>query len=305
MALLFAAAVSCQKAPIEGEPAGPAEDVTISLIAPASVTKAIGDGANAKVVYFTAFVDGQVVPSLCQEAALDNAGRAVVNLSLVKNVNYRFVFWAQTPVAQGATPYYDLSSFYVNSEVKVDYAVNANDDQRDAFCAVQDIYVNGSMNVDVYLRRPFAQINFVASDYEMLKQLGLQNGMLSEMTVVGLPDTIKLLDGTVSSSAANGVDALFAAAPIPSGEDEYFEINGEDYGYIGMNYVLAPENGDNVSVQGRFVNGTSVWETVLLPNVPIRSNYKTNIFGELFVEHGQLQIIIQPEFNTPDNIVTM
>ena len=90
---------------------------------------------------------------------------------------------------------------------------------------------------------------------------------------------------------------------MPSGEDEYITIRNTQYGHMGMNYVLASEDGDNVSVQGRFINGTSTWETVLLPNVPVRSNYKTNIVGELFVEHGQLQIIVQPEFNQPDEVV--
>ena len=298
-ATILFAAVACQKGPAETQ----TDEVVISVNAPAPATKAIGEGDHAKVLYFAAFVDGKSVPSLCQEAQLEN-GRAVLNLPLVKNVTYKFVFWAQTPVATGARPYYDLSTFYTDSKVKVDYAVNANDDQRDAFCATEEIFVDGSKNVDVYLRRPFAQINFASSDYEMLKYLGLQNGLLSEMTVKGIPDTITLLDGTVSSSgAATGLDALFAAAAVPSGEDEYITIRNTQYGYMGMNYVLASEDGDNVSVQGRFINGNAVWETVLLPNVPVRSNYKTNILGELFVEHGQLQIIIQPEFNQPDEVV--
>ena len=295
--LLFAAA-SCQKESAQ------TEEVAISLNAPVPATKAIGEGDYAKVVYFAAFVDGKSVPSLCQEAQLDENGRAVLKLPLVKNVTYKFVFWAQTPVAAGATPYYDLSTFYTDSKVKVDYAVKANDDQRDAFCATEEIFVDGSKKVDVYLRRPFAQINFASTDYEMLKYLDLHDGLLSEMAVKGVPDTIKLLDGTVTSSAAGiGLDALFAAAPVPSGDDEYITVLTNKCGYIGMNYVLASETGDNVSVQGRFTNGNAVWETDILPNVPIRSNYKTNIVGELFVEHGQLQIIVQPEFNQPDEVV--
>lgn len=300
-AVLLIAAVSCQKESVETK----TEKVTISLNAPVQSTKAIGEGDHAKIVYFAAFVDGMPVPSLCQETQLNN-GRAVLNLPLVKNVTYKFVFWAQTPVASGAKPYYDLSTFNTDSKVKVDYAVNANDDQRDAFCATEEIYVDGSKSVDVYLRRPFAQINFASSDYEMLKYLGLHDGLLSEMTVKGLPDTITLLDGTVASSGAStGLDAFFAAAAVPSGEDEYITVRGTQYGYIGMNYVLASEDGDNVSVQGRFTNGNATWETDILPNVPVRSNYKTNIVGELFVEHGQLQIIVQPEFNSPDEIVQM
>ena len=296
-AALILAAVACQKSPVADQ----TENVVISVNAPAPVAKAIGEGDYTKVVYFAAFVDGKSVPTLCQHVALVD-GRAVLNLPLVKNVTYKCVFWAQTPFTTDKMPYYDLSTFYTDSKVKVSYAVNANDDARDAFCATEEIYVDGKKNVDVYLRRPFAQVNFAASDYEMLKYLGLHDGLHSEMTVYGLPDTICLLDGTVTTSATEDKGAVFAAAPIPSGDDEYITVRDTEYGYIGMNYVLASQDGANVSVKGRFVNGNATWETDLLSNVPIRSNYKTNIVGELFVEHGQLQIIVVPDFNTPDYV---
>lgn len=304
---LVMATASCQKLFVENASEEDSSQVKILLSAPEVQTKSIGDGKKAKVVYYTAFVNGEAVPSLCRQAALGEDGSAVIDITLVKNVNYRFVFWAQTPVADGASPYYDLSSFYVDSKVKALYAVKANDDDRDAFCAAQDIYVDGSKDVTVTLHRPFAQVNFVSSDYEMLKQLNLQTGMHSEMSFVGIPDTITLLDGSVSSSSADGlgVDALFSEAPIPSGKDEYINVLGQDYGYIGMNYVFAPENGVNVSVKGRFINGGSIWETDLVPNVPIKMNYKTNILGELFVEHGKLQVVIVPNFKTPDEVVVM
>ena len=292
---------SCQKVTSQGEPTGQTETVRIALSAPASVTKTIGDGANAKVAYYTAFVNGKVVTSLSNTVNLDANGHAVIDLKLVKNVTYRFVFWAQTP----DKTYYDLSTFYTDSKVKVDYQVDANDDLRDAFCAAQDVTVTGEMDVTVYLKRPFAQINFGASDYEAVKYLELHDGMQSEMTVLGLPDTITVLDGSVSSSNNTPVDAVFALATIPTGEDEYLTVQNNQYGYIGMNYVLASESGDNVQVKGRFVNGSATWETILLPNVPVKTNYKTNILGEYFVEHGRLEIVILPEFETPDNNVNL
>ena len=242
VAALMLSVISCQKVSMhDGEPVGPTEQVTISLATPEPVTKLIADGEKAKDVYFTAFVDGRVVPSLCQKTQLGDDGQVVLDLKLVRNVKYRFVFWAQTPVADGAKPYYNLTTFYSDSKVKVDYAVKANDDQRDAFSAAEDVYVDGPKDVTIRLRRPFSQINFGSSDYDLLKQMNLHVGMLSEMTVYGLPDTITLLDGSVSSSSTAGIpfDALFAAAPIPTGKDEYMTVQGTTYGYLGMNYVVA------------------------------------------------------------------
>ena len=299
-AIVFAAG-SCQKLNSD-EPT--TDNVRISLVSPTPATKVIGDGTKAKIVYYAAFVEGKSIPTLCQTADLDANGQAVLNLKLVKNVNYTFVFWAQTPAVSGQPEYYDLSTFYTDSKVKVNYNVPANDDLRDAFCAVEDILVTGEIDKEVVLRRPFGQINFGASDYEMVKQLELHQGMTSEMIVSGVADIINVLDGSVSNSGtAVPFEAIFTPTAIPSGDDEYIIVQGVEYGYVGMNYVLASEIGETVSVKGKFVNGTSIWETDILPNVPIRRNHKTNIVGELFVEHGELKIIVVPDFNIPDEDV--
>lgn len=302
VALLLAVA-SCQKFSDNEGLVGQTENVTISISSPSPVTKTIGDGTKAKVAYYTAFVDGRAVESVSNKVELDDDGRAVLELKLVKNVTYRFVFWAQAPEVAGQEAYYDLSTFYTDSKVKVNYAVKANDDLRDAFCAMKEICVTGPVNETVPLYRPFAQINFGSSDYSYVKQLLLHEGMLSEMTVLGIPDTITVLDGSVSSSAGVPADAVFDFAAIPSGEDEYLTVQNNQYGYVGMNYILAAKERDIVSVKGRFINGDASWETTLLTNVPVQSNYKTNILGEFFVEHGRFEIVIQPSFETPDNVV--
>lgn len=303
-ALFILAVAGCGKINVERDDEARTDNVKITINTPSPVTKSIGDGTKAKIAYFTAFVNGKAVPSLCQQVELDN-GRAVLNLALVKYVDYKFVFWAQTPEAEGQENYFDLSTFYADSKVKVNYDVKANNDLRDAFCGSLDLYVDGEKDATVTLRRPFAQINFCSSDYELLKQLDLQQGMLSKMQIVGVSDIINILDGSLSCSEGFSAEAAFGAAPIPSGEDEYITVAGKEYGYCGMNYVLASEDGENVSVKGSFINGETTWETTLLPNVPIRRNYKTNILGELFVEHGQLHIVVEPGFESPDEVVTL
>lgn len=269
-------------------------------------TKAIGDGKMVKDVYYTAFVDGKPVHSLENKIQLEN-GSAEFEVSLVRNVTYKFVFWAQSPVADGAEAPYDLSEFYATSCVSVDYTVPANDDARDAFCAAKEITVKGEVSETVYLKRPFAQVNFCASDYELLKDLGLHNGLMSEVKVYGLPDVLKVLDGSVSSASETSatVDASFSLADVPSGEDEYITVKGNTYGYVAMNYVLATEIGETVRTSARMVNGTDSWETSLIENVPVRRNYKTNIVGEMFAENATLKIIVVPAFNIPDEVVPM
>ena len=128
--------------------------------------------------------------------------------------------------------------------------------------------------------------------------------MKSEAHIYGLPDVLNVLDGSVSVSGASvPVDAFFTMSAIPSGDDEYITVKGVDYGYVNMNYVLASEVGETVSVKAKMESGQSTWETDLIPNVPVRRNYKTNIVGDLFSEHAALQIIVVPDFKTPDEVV--
>ena len=295
---------SCQKAPVEPmEPAVQSESVRIQISSPdAMATKTIGDGTKATEVYYTAFVDGRPVASLQNRVALVD-GKAALNLKLVRNVCYQFVFWAQAVPQDGEASPYDLSEFYTKALIKADYYGKANDDSRDAFCAMHEILVQGPVDETVYLRRPFAQINFCAADYDMLKHLGLHDDLVSEAWVNGIPDVLNVLDGSVSSSGQALGDAHFSLSAIPSGDDEYITVAGNQYGYVNMNYVFASEIGETVSAKAGMVNGDCNWQTDLLPNVPVRRNYRTNIVGDLFSEHATLQIIVEPAFNDPDEIV--
>lgn len=296
---------SCQKDSEYAEPTGRREAVKIAVSAADLVsTKAIGDGTKVTEVYYTAFVDGKPVRSLQNKLALVN-GKAELNLNLVKNVEYKFAFWAQPVQQDGAASPFDVSKFYSDATVALNYDGLANDDNRDAFCAAKTILVTESLSENVYLRRPFAQINFCASDYEMVKEMGLHTDMKSEVRVYGLPDVLNVLDGTVSSSQGSSVsvDALFALSAKPSGEDEYITVQGNQYGYISMNYVLASDIGETVSVSAKIQSGNSLWETTRLDNVPVARNHKTHILGTLFTVNAKLEIIVVPDFETPDYIV--
>ena len=304
---LIAGMTACQKESEYGEPCGIGASVKMTVCSPeALVTKALGDGTKVTELYYTAFVDGKPVHSLQNKVALVN-GKAELDLRLVRYVKYKFVFWAQAVPQEGATSPYDVSEFFNDATVTVNYQGLANDDRRDAFCASKEVLVRGKDDVDVTLRRPFAQVNLCTSDYDMLKYLGLHEGMKSETHVYGLPNVLDVLNGSVSVSDESSVpvNALFSAASIPSGEDEYITVLGQQYGYIGMNYVLASEVGETVSVGAAMQNGESRWALDVIPNVPVARNHKTHIIGDLFSEHAIIQIVVVPDFETSDNIVNM
>ena len=72
-----------------------------------------------------------------------------------------------------------------------------------------------------------------------------------------------------------------------------------------MNYFLADrESSQNVTVGARFrssVKGTTD-VTIGIPNVPVQRNYRTNIIGNILTEQVVFNIVIDPNFKTPDHV---
>lgn len=296
--MIFAAAalaVSCQKGDSTQEGAS---EVTFSVGVPAGVAvKAIGDGNSATELYYAVFDDeGKYLEGLAQEAPLTVVGKtAEFSLKLVRNFTYTIVFWAQAPDA----PYtFDPEE----GVVTVDYSGDANDEKRDAFCQVHTFTVpdRATFEEAVYLKRPFAQINFGSADLDYVTELGLS--MKSTVVIDGLADTYDILNGVVSGSAKTELD--LATIPAQCNPSETLVVGGEEYGYVSMNYVLAPsaEGSELATVSATFAyNGADV--QVNVPNVPYRMNHRTNIIGSFFTDQVKFTIVVDEAFLQPDYII--
>ena len=295
--MIFAAAalaVSCQKG--DGTQEG-ASEVTFSVGVPAGVAvKSIGDGSSATELYYAVFDDeGKYLEGLAQEAPLVVEDKtAEITLKLVRNFTYTIVFWAQAP---GAPYTFDPEE----GVVTVDYSGDANDEKRDAFCKVHTFTVpdRATFEETVYLKRPFAQINFGAADLDYVTELGLS--MKSTVVIDGLADTYDILNGVVSGSAKTELD--LATIPAQCNPSETLVVGGEEYGYVSMNYVLAPsaEGSELATVSATFeYNGADV--QVNVPNVPYRMNHRTNIIGSFFTDQVKFTIVVDEAFLQPDYI---
>lgn len=296
--MIFAAAalaVSCQKG--DGTQEG-ASEVTFSVGVPAGVAvKAIGDGNSATELYYAVFDDeGKYLEGLAQEAPLVVEDKtAEITLKLVRNFTYTIVFWAQAP---GAPYTFDPEE----GVVTVDYSGDANDEKRDAFCKVHTFTVpdRATFEETVYLKRPFAQINFGSADLDYVAELGLS--MKSTVVIDGLADTYDILNGVVSGSAKTELD--LATIPAQCNPSETLVVGGEEYGYVSMNYVLAPsaEGSELATVSATFeYNGADV--QVNVPNVPYRMNHRTNIIGSFFTDQVKFTIVVDEAFLQPDYII--
>lgn len=153
----------------------------------------ISDGSKAKRLIWAVYdKEGNLLPELgngyeSTRLAEDNVagfGQVAedvekfphtITIRLVRGQEYNFAFWAQDAECT-AFDTQDLRS------VKIDYKGTnnnlANDELRDAFCKMENFTVTSaaSMEREIILRRPFAQVNvgIPASEYEALRQSGMR-----------------------------------------------------------------------------------------------------------------------------------
>ena len=307
MALLLAGA--CQKNEVSTLSSGEEVEVTLTVAVPGTLatkaveTELVSAGAETDIVYYEIW-DADKTKKLYPKAGEGTKSEEVenntaeINVSLVTDQTYTFIFWAQN-AACGAYDVTDLTS------VAIDYEViknKGNDDVFDAFYAVKQIEIKKSANYDpIILRRPFAQLNFGAS--VMSTDLGPIVVDSTYVTVSQLSTVFKTFEGI---GDVNNVveDVRFAAKGLVSateGENaQILNTNAKDYTWLTMDYMLMTEASATVDVNAMFrVYGIG---DVLhdIPSVSIKKNHRTNIVGDLFTADAQLNIIIDPNFVLDD-----
>ena len=239
-------------------------------------SRTISDGTGANTLKFAVFENNQEITGLAQTVAVANK-QATINTKLVKGHTYTFVFWAQN----SACTAYNTTNM---SAITVDYAANCNDESRDAFYKVDEITVNEAFEKTEVLTRPFAQINFLASDAAGV--VGV-DAYKSKVTVTGVPTTLNTLDGSVAGTT----NVTFDYATIPNETLAGYE----SYKYVAMNYILAATDKEVKNEVVLTVNdGAADVNTVTVANCPVQRNYRTNIFGDLFTLEGKFNIEIDP-----------
>ena len=284
------------------EPAAQGDDtVTFTVnLQNGNDSRAISDGTKAVNLTAFAYKDGQKVQ---QQTATFSGLKATVTFKLVKGVKYDFSFWAQSPDAKC----YTLSED--GTKVNIDYTQAAsNVDNDDAFYGVKkDVTVGTASDETVTIYRPFAQLNYGDNldDYEAAKAAGTE----VTKTLVTVKNAANVLDLT-TGQASGDVAVTYALAPVPS-ESKELTVGGTNYKWLAMNYLLVPgqvrmadtkittENGLVTTTLAVYAGDTLVNE-MSVANVPVQSNHRTNILGNLLTDKVNFNVVIDPEFDNPD-----
>ena len=260
-----------------------------------ALTKAVSQAGLVDIVYYDVWNEDMTKLLFSGSGPVEGC-RAELEVALVMDQTFQFIFWAQNENANGPYSWTNLKKVKVNYSK---FTVN-NKDCYDAFYAVEKIVADGNDKV-VRLYRPFAQLNFGTNTL---------NADFGEFTITSNSVTISKYASafdTVGGKAVDYVNApvTFTAATgglvqAESPDDKDLKVGEASYYWIAMNYLLVPEEQTaTVTVDAEF--NTKVGKVKhRIPNVPLSKNYRTNIVGDLFTSTAQLNIVVEESFKTPD-----
>ncbi len=310
--MLFA--TSCSNDELDVVQSGNEAQVTFSLAAEGGIaTRAISDGTGAKKLIYAVYnangelietianadVNGQIVDN----SAFDNGLTENVTITLAKGQQYTVAFWAQNPNCTAYTTT-DLKN------VTVDYVGLNNDETRDAFFKAETFTVTGNTEIDVVLKRPFAQINVgvYQTDWDAAVASGIEIEK-SKVTIEKAATSINLLTGEVKGEQTVEYGLGIIPAQFTASETLNVDLNKdgtkENYVYLSMSYILAndattgyakatledldftfaPKSGNNIN----FSEGLNA--------VPVQRNWRTNIIGKILTDDVTFNITIDPIYD--------
>ncbi|WP_455588994.1 fimbrillin family protein [Bacteroides rodentium] len=299
-------ATSCSNDELDAVQSGNEATVSFTLGVEGGVqTRAISDGTTAnRLVYAVFDKDGNRITTI---AKVDKTTSfpATESITLAKGQTYKVAFWAQNR----ATSAYVLDD---DMNLTIDYTSGTNNaEERDAFFKTETVTVTGNANLDVTLKRPFAQINVGVTDQDLAD--AEKSGIIieqSKVVISGVADQMNLVDGTVKGS----VKVEYPLADIPK---EKLTVSNTEYNYLSMSYILPnPDADEDKFVEGdskttlnkveftfKPINGNEIviGEKEGLNNVPVQRNWRTNIIGKLLTGDVTFNIKIDPIYEGENN----
>jgi len=316
--VLAAAAVfaACQKNEV-AETSGD-QKVTLNVSLPEVATKAnAGEGSAIDELYFELYyfndaMDYDLGDKLVAGKTSVTAGKATIDFTLMRNTKYRVLFWAQASGSVYGEPA-NLQAISMNYGTGSTPG-NGNDEKRDAFYGTQTFVTDGTVITCDPLKRPFAQLNFLATDFKT----GVEYEGIPMGNIELIKTTVEVVTAAPSFNVAKGgpvdgttpVNAVFEATNFVdvdgNGEVDLYGDPADGNCVISMNYVLpsAATTNVNATFYYQLNNGGSIIpcspQVYALTNLDLVENFRTNVSGSLFLQGSSYEVSVSSVFDTPD-----
>ena len=296
VAVLFTA--SCAKEDISSSIVGGGEaNVTFTVDLPELGTRAnnYGGGSKVNILHYNVYEYGTEnrldLLSGSKEAEVTGQSLYTITIPMLKGMKYDIVFWAENKECD----YYTLTGKEIT--VNYDNAI-ANDETRDAFFGSVKKFdpTNPGNMTSVELRRPFAQLNAITTDCQLIKKSGITAMHKSALKVTSkLHNQFNIFSGEATGEVEN---VGFAINDIPA---ETKTIDDNTDMHLAMNYLLVNGEKALVDVKLLFVGKRGDAEyrfpVAQYSGIPVKRNYRTNIIGKLLTASTEFEVKILPGFD--------
>lgn len=293
-------AVSCTNEP-EGSLIGKAK-VTYTVDGPSQIaTKAMGTISSAYTLYYEVRLwDGSALGDKLTGEGLSGSKTVAadkwpttVTFDLARGKQYKILFWAQSTTAPEGL--FNASNL---TDIVIDYTkMAANNEECDAFSGSDVITPAGAMAASATLTRPFALVNLGTSDATQFKTAS-GNCTVGDVKVT-VTGTLASSFNVATGEAGTGSATSFApnAAPIDPFDAKTLIVNETAFNYLSAVYVL-PAAGSEVIEVAYIIkdNNNADITTLEVTNVPVKTNYRTNITGKLLTGTTTYNISVDQAF---------
>lgn len=278
--------------------------VNITLSLPDIATRALGDTTKCNELVYTVFnaKGDPIYKNVKTDAFGVDVNTATVTIQLVPGETYNVAFYAHNKTSE-------FSSFN-NGVITVDYTkINPNNEIDDAFYYYGEITPSIGQTVSATLNRAFAQLNFGTTDID---NPAVADAFAKDATAdlnykLNISSGIFTTFDMTAENAEAAVDGAITdlAGKVPA-KNELFSVPGVS-GICSV-YLLTTKGEDmekvdqNSLLEGSFdlFNGQKLLrDQINLANVPVKMNYRTNVYGQLLSSNIPVTVTIDKNFRSP------
>ncbi len=306
---------SCQKDDLatSSGAAGDMLNISVALAdVSGSATRAIADygsGSSANRCILEIYdVDGDLYKRMI-EPVVENGGMYGADFSVrlvTTGKDYTFVAWADHIEGSDLEQdyYYNtangLKSITFNDSMSV--TTDFDIDYKDAFFAsIVETFGEAKENFAMTLTRPFGQVNVFTkiTDIDLAKYQ---------------PKSVK-----VEYAASKFYTGFNAESGVLSGENSAYSyeretietvVDANGYIHLTTDYIFAPGDGEEViDFDMTFYSDDActdlITKNTMLDNIPVKRNYRTNVYGELLTEDCYIAVSLDPVLNDFEHNVSI
>ena len=296
-------AVSCTNEP-EGSLIGKAK-VTYTVDGPSQIaTKAMGTISSAYTLYYEVRLwDGSALGEKLTGDGLSGSKTVAadqwpttVTFDLARGKQYKILFWAQSTTAPAGL--FTIPEEDGLTAIAIDYTkMAANNEACDAFSGSDVITPTGAMAASATLTRPFALLNLGASDAVQFHNAsgGATVGSVAAKIGGDVATTFNVANGEAGTALSGTFTAT--AAPIDTYDASTLSASETNFNYLSAVYVLPLAASGTIGVEYTIKDNATVDITSLeVTNVPVKTNYRTNITGKLLTGTTTYNISVDQAF---------